>query len=466
MTLTGVKAGQVTGGTITLMVTYDGTTYSIPGISLCNSTSAIACSSLASGPNPISFEFTVPKIPTGTYGVQLVANLVGVAKQGCLKFDVTVQDPSDTSPVFTSWLEATLAGVAQFPVGNNISLSSNYTSRRIGDPIQVGPLGNMPANIAKNNQWGSFINVVGSEDIIDPGFNPAGYVWGLNGNMTVMRILSTQQIHTQTYEGTFYLGYVNNMDQRTLDTDILEGEFILTWTFDYGSDGTVTSSLAGDIYFDRQAVLPTGWRAPISIGRLVRLSLYTNSQGNLIVNGTKKYCLTTELCDFEQTGVAPPSEGLTDKDIGIMVALLVGIPLIAALIGATVLYLRHKRRTEQEEGIFSSARKPEYGNALVIDDIIQESREHGGSGLIPPLERRPGDSDSDYSDEDDNHTRPLSPRSGRSSNRGSRISSSSRRRSRSPSPSDSDLRRSPAAGRRSRSFDDSDSDGGSSEDRD
>jgi hypothetical protein len=308
---------------------------------------------------------------------------------------------------------------------------------------------------------------VGSEDIIDPDFNPAGYVWGLQGNMTVMRILSTHQISSQTYEGTFYLGYVNSMDQRTLDTDILEGEFILTWTFTYGSDGTVTSSLAGDIYFDRQAVLPTGWRAPISIGRLVRLSLYTNSQGNLIVNGTKKYCLTTELCDFEQSGVAPPSDGLTDRDIGIMVALLVGIPLIAALIGATVLYLRHKRRIEQEEGIFSSARKPEYGNALVIDDIIQESREHGGSSLIPPLERRPGDSDSDYSDEDENdNTRtPLSPRSGRSSNRGSRISSSSRRRSRSRSlsPSDGDARRSPAAARRSRSFNDSDSDDSSAD---
>jgi hypothetical protein len=406
----------------------------------------------------------VPKIPTGTYGVQLVANLVGVAKQGCLKFDITVQDPANTSPVFTSWIEATLAGVAQFPVGN---ISSNYTSRRIGDQIQVGPIGPAPISLSKNNQWGSFIAVVGSEDIIDPDFNPAGYVWGLQGNMTVMRILSTHQISSQTYEGTFYLGYVNSMDQRTLDTDIMEGEFILTWTFTYGSDGTVTSSLAGDIYFDRQAVLPTGWRAPISIGRLVRLSLYTNSQGNLIVNGTKKYCLTTELCDFEQSGVAPPSDGLTDRDIGIMVALLVGIPLIAALIGATVLYLRHKRRIEQEEGIFSSARKPEYGNALVIDDIIQESREHGGSSLIPPLERRPGDSDSDYSDEDENdNTRtPLSPRSGRSSNRGSRISSSSRRRSRSRSlsPSDGDARRSPAAARRSRSFNDSDSDDSSAD---
>jgi len=214
----------------------------------------------------------------------------------------------------------------------------------------------------------------------------------------------------QTYTGTFYIGYVSSLTKRTLDTEIAEGDFKLTWTFRKESNGALTSTLVGTIYFDPAPRVPKGWSAPVTLDRLGPYSLHTNDAGMIMVQATKKYCLTAEPCDFEGQGAAPGNEGLSDNDIAIMVALLVGIPLIAAMVGATLLFLRHRKRNEEEAGIFSAARKPEYGNALVIDDIIQESREQNGS-VLSPRSRRSGDS-YDYSDDDEDESTELnSPRS-------------------------------------------------------
>lgn len=388
VSLSGVTAGTVTDGTIQIVVSFDGeTVISIPGVSLCNSTSSIMCSTLASGDNPVSFNFVLPVIPAGQYGVTLFVNPLGISKGGCVNFDLTVEDPSSGN-MFTSWIEATLAGVAQFSI-------ADYEQRQFGDLIQVGPIG---PSTSGTYQWGTFMSIIGSQDVLGASFSPVGYVWGLNGNMTGAQI-TRGLIQQQTYSGTFYLGYVRSLLKKTLDTKIADGSFTLTWSYSYENGQLTSSLLSGTLDFDDDAVLPLGWQAPVSLGRLGTFSLYTNDAGILIVNSTKKYCLTAEPCDFAGVGAAPSAGSVSDRNIVIAVTIAIGIPLIAVLIFASVLWLRHKRRHEDEAGIFSAARKPEYGNALVIDDIIQESREHGSS-IIPQLERRPGDTESD-DDEDD-----------------------------------------------------------------
>jgi hypothetical protein len=391
MSLSGVTAGTITDGTIQIVVSFEGeSVLSIPGISLCNSSSSIICSTFASGDNPISFNFELPKIATGNYVVTLLVNPLGISKGGCVSFDVTVEDPA-SSNMFTSWIEATLAGVAQFSI-------ADYEQRQFGDLIQVGPIG--PSS-SGTYQWGTFMSIIGSQDVLGTSFSPVGYVWGINGNMTSAQI-TRGLIQQQTYTGRFYLGYVRSLLQKTLDTKLSEGDFTITWTYNYEDAKLTSSILTGTIDFDDDAVLPVGWPAPVSLGRLGLYTLYTNDAGIIMVNSTKKYCLTDEPCDYAGVGAAPMTGNVSDRDVVIAVTIAVGIPLIAVIILASVLWLRHKRRHEDEAGIFSAARKPEYGNALVIDDIIQESREHGSS-IMPSLERRPGDTESD--DDDDDYSR-------------------------------------------------------------
>lgn len=80
--------------------------------------------------NAISFDFEVPQIPEGNYELKLsFTPFPTQVKTGCLVFGVQVVDPS-ASNTYTSWISATLVGVAQFG-------TSDYASRQPEEPVQV-----------------------------------------------------------------------------------------------------------------------------------------------------------------------------------------------------------------------------------------------------------------------------------------------------------------------------------------
>lgn len=279
--------------------------------------------------------------------------------------------------------------------------------------MQVGPIGPAPAFASSTYQWGTFISVTGSQDVIVPYFNPTGYVWGMSGSMVQMVYFNTTR--AQTYQGTFYVGYVSSLSQslktRAVDVSILDGTFNLTWFLTTDSNGVVSSTLSGKLMFDDIASLPLGWAHPITLGRFGELSAATSTEGILLLEGTKNYCFTSSPCVFNQV---PPSQvtgggsTLSKHVENILIGVLVSFGVVIILLAALLLWYRNKRHFEEEDGIFAAARKPEYGNALVVDDIIQETREHGGGNtLIPRLDRHPGDTGSDLS-EDELDRRPRS----------------------------------------------------------
>jgi len=371
----------ITGGTIEMRIEYNGVTFlDITDISLCNSTSSIACYSLTPGQsNAFSFDFTVPQIPVGSYTFQLsFSPLPLTIKQACVSFTVDVGSAVATENVYTSSIEATLAGVAQFP-------NPDYTQRTVHDTVQVGPIGPASPSVSANYPWGTFLSVTGSPDLVSPNFSPSGYVWGLAGAMQTMVAPINTATTQQSYNGTFYIGYIATPTQNILTTLIVTGTFALSWNYTVPSEGgAVTSSLTGQINFDNSAVLPLGWSAPITLGRLGQLAVTTSPGGTLSVSGSKSICIANP-CTPGTPTPAPSKHHvlvLSTQNLTILLCLVIGVPVLTVIGVLLFLWSRQRRHYEQEEGIFSTARKPEYGNALVVDDIIQETKEHGGT-LIP-----------------------------------------------------------------------------------
>lgn len=426
---------QTLNGSLTMEIKYQGTPVPIPGISLCDSTDAIVCSALTAGQNAISFDYEVPQIPEGDYTITLYGPTSSFVSSGCLTFTVTVEDPTQNGK-FLSYLRAELAGSAQFS-------NPDYTKRQIGDIVQIGPIGSVPTSVSSAYAWGTFISVEGTQDNILSDVVTTGLVWGLSGNMTTMKY--SQTLRAQTYTGTFYVGYVNAYTQHALTTAVLDGDFSLTWTYTQTASGTVTT-LQGELTLNEMAVLPTGWSDPLVYQRLGPFTVYTSTEGILTVNGSEKICTSGSACDFDATVSNPSKKLLTSADVGLIIAFGVGVPLIITLAVVTILYLRRRRSFEEEDGIFSASRKPEYGNALVVDDIIQETREHSPE-LIPRLNRHPGD----YSDDEYERRGRRSRRNSRRETSMSRSRTPSRSESLSPSPSRSESRSASASRSRSRS---------------
>jgi len=466
ITLTNVNPGDVQIGSINVDILYNkASVFTLTNIPLCNSTNAIVCNTLSAGDNTVSFDFQVPKILAGDYTVKFTGKIgQGASLQmGCLTFDISVVDPTQDG-YFRSYIQASLAGSAQFE-------NTDYLARGLGDIVQVGPVGPVPTIYSSLYQWGTFLSVEGSQDSIASFFNPANYVWGMNGSMVAMRYHNTTR--QQTYQGVFTVGYVTSLSNRAMDVVIVEGTFNLTWSYKT-ENGKISSNLTGTIMFDDIATLPTSWSRPFTLGRYGILDAETNSEGTLIVSGSKDYCATDSACKRNNeeairssTTGKKSNSSLSDRNLGLIIGLCIGIPLVLILLVALFLYRRHRKHYEEEAGIFNAARKPEYGNALVVDDIIQETREHGGNNtLIPRLDRHPGDTHSNYNTESEDQLsqrgrgreRSLSPdsRSEFSESEEEHSRPPPRYRSRSPGEYYSDESRSDAGSSASRSSEEDD----------
>jgi len=432
----GMETGDIEDGMMSMDMKLDGdpsNSFTITGIPLCTASSAIVCSKIGPGDNAISFDYSVPTIPAGTYSVTLrispnSANLTTKLADGCLTFSVDIIDPTASPDKFVSWIEAELAGVSQFE-------HADYMQRSLQEYVQIGPIGDIDANTAYSFPWGTFISLKGSGDLIEPYFAPGGYVWGLSGQMDEITYQGTTRDHV--YTGTFYVGYVTSLAKRTLDVEILTGHFTLTWHITQ-TNGVIASSLAGSITFDDKADLPLGFSNPITVGRLGTAKVFTDQEGILTLTGAENVCLDDPDCNAPLYD-SDSGDDLSSWQIGLITGVIVGVAMIFVVVIALWKWHRRTKRHEEEDGIFAARRKPEYGNALVVDDIIQETREHSPN-ILPPLYRRDAElSDSD-SDEDFTRSRSRSRTPSRSpspySDRGRRTSKSpARARSRSGSRS-------------------------------
>jgi len=422
----------VSSGTFVLAVRYkNDTVLYVPGLNLCTLSPSIACP-LRAGENVISFDWLVPAIAPGNYSVHI--NVAAQSEDaGCVEFSLNIEDKSD--PWFKSWYEAILAAPTHYQ-------NENMNGRNLGDVIQVGPHGYLDKTISRGFEPGTVSAVSGSEDLIPEYLDTTGYRWGMWGNMTEIGFTKVGIVAHQ-YQGIFYLGYEGELGTYDYpDNPLFTGTFNLTWTW---NATTGQPNLNGFLYvLPETGGIPAWWPQPLTFGRLNPHTVYTDDNGILRIAGAEYYCVS-DPCPELGAPLPPPEQGyvFSDQDLGLTIGLILGFAFLVVLLIGILLWLRHKRRHEEEDGVFSVSRKPEYGSALVVDDIVQESKGHSGP-LLPRLDRRRGLQDLDLSDFSDISAE-ESPRRGRHG-RGGR-----RRRDPSRSRSDPSLRLRDSSRSRSRS---------------
>lgn len=391
----------------------------IPGLDFCALSTTFSCP-LQAVSNILSWQYTVPSILPGTYQVRYTItedNPPDGNPYSCIQFPITVDGAKTNS--FTSQYSANLIGTAVFS-------EADYKQRQIGQNVQVGPSG--PLNFSTPG-YGSLKGLQGSGDLVPNAFyDTSNFVWGMSGTMTKQSIGPKGQL-THIYQGNCFLGYINNDRKNVLgnfydyDTPLLEGDFYLNWTYKDSSTALIT----GYVDFTPSAVIPTGWGFPLLYGRIQRHTVSTSNVGFLMIQGILPFC-PNGLCE------SPPSSdskkgghGLSSGTLALIIVPILGFALIALVAFAIFRYVRRRRESEAEDGIFAVARKPEYGSALVVDDIIEESR--GSKTLQAMIDINEGGDDDSGSDSESDRSRSVS-RSVSRSGSPSRSRSGSRSQSR------------------------------------
>jgi len=390
----------------------------MPSLEFCNLSTSISCP-LQAGTHILSWEYRVPDILPGTYQIIYVIMEDTPDPNGnaysCIQFAITVDGAKSNS--YTSWYQATLVGTALF------SNQLDYTQRKLGEFLQVGPAGPLNGSISPVPYYGNIKNLAGSGELVPNAFyDTANFVWGLSGQMEYQSTGSNGNV-LHMYKGDCYLGYINPNSAAVGNyydymTPLISGTFVLNWSY----TGSSTAEISGTAIFGPPSTIPYGWGFPLVFGRLGTHEVVTSNVGFLMIEGSLPYC-DGLIC---QTPPAPgKSKGLASDKLGLAIGLPIGIVFLVILAAAAFLYYRKRKETEQEDGIFAVSRKPEYGSALVVDGIIEETM--GSKTMQAMLDMR----EDDGSDESD----PESEAEG-GSERGERSRSRSKNnRSRSPSRS-------------------------------
>lgn len=440
---------QISGGTVQLRIFYSNDSsqtpiINIPGISLCTLSSQVTCP-FDTTQHILSWQFVVPAIPPGEYTVRYDI-APDIASTSCLNFTLQVLDPSYDTTNYTSWYEASLVGQAAYE-------QQDIPSRTVGNYIQVGSDGYFPTAASSTFPYGTLSEVIGSGDLVPAtGLDVTGFVWGLFGNMTSMRLpLSADsiEVYTHIYEGFCYVGYLP-YGYGGYENSLFSGSFWLNHTY---VPSTQKSTLFGTMSLGPSATLPPGWPSPLLFGTISPHRIITDDNGFLKVMGNMDTCTTAAGCApvAPSTGIVEASEGagFTDNELGLTIGLVLGFAFLVVLVVALMVYSKNRAESELEDGVFAVARKPEYGSALVVDDIIQETQ--GDNRDLRPMLNAPRyedfGSDNDDDDEYDDRGPTRSDRS-RSASNGSLSRSRSGSRSRSSSRSST---RSTASESRSRS---------------
>jgi len=389
----------------------------IPGIDLCTLTSNVKCPITATS-HIFMWEFVVPQISPGTYQIRYnIVQTVGAntTYSSCIQFSFTITNNIFIG-AFSSWYSATLLGTAFFT-------RNNYTDRTVGDVLQVGPSGPLVNWDGSELAYGTISSITGSGDLVpSTSFDTTGYVWGITGTLQkkTFGLSSGQESHI--YKGDFYLGYIRGGSNYNYTNPLLYGSFTLNWTYADASNAVVS----GSVMFSRNATIPPGWGVPLLFGRLETHSVITSKNGFLVIQGGSDYC-PNGICPHDSVDGSP---SLSSDKLALVIALPIAFVFIVVLIAAALIFYRNRRKTEQEDGIFAVARKPEYGAALVVDDIIQETK--GNKNFRSMLNHQYSededdpsyDEEEDYESEDASRSRTLSRSPSRSLSRSPRRSPS------------------------------------------
>lgn len=135
---------------------------------------------------------------------------------------------------------------------------------------------------------------------------------------------------------------------------------------------SATAVISGYVVMDDQASIPHNWGYPLLYGRIPRHEIVTSNTGFLMIQGSDTYC-AAESCQAA-VGDKKPKGGLSGDKLGLAIGVPIAVIFVIVLITAALFWMKRRRETEQEDGVFAVARKPEYGSALVVDDIIEETR--------------------------------------------------------------------------------------------
>jgi len=363
-------------GSVSMLVTFQNDTADpllfVEGIDACNFTTQVSCPFYSSNSTlPINFDYLVPDFPSGEYTISFTVYTPGTQNvQGCVSFDITVSDPEyplDTS--FNSSYQANLIGTA-------INTRTNFAQRTTGDWIQVGKIGNF--STGSTFSWGSFASVIGTADIIHPYFDPTNYIWGFFA--VLKETISSPSGTELLYEGNFYVGYDGPYGTYdTVDNLLLTGTLTLYAT--QTSSVTTGTAFSGSVYFEPElGVFPAGWFNPLNLGRLNPSYVSTDDTGQFVVTGSKEYCLSGS-CGLAAEAAPSGGHNLSGRDLGLILGLILGVAFLLAVGLILGCFLYRRRRYNEEDGVFTLNRKPEYGSALVVDDIIQETKAHSGAAL-------------------------------------------------------------------------------------
>jgi len=371
----------------------------ITGLQLCNLSTSITCPFTA-GTHILAWEYRVPDVLPGTYQVKytiLEDYSPDDNPYSCIQFSITVEGQKTNE--FTSWYQATLLGTALFT-------QPDYKLRQIGERLQVGPSGPLNGSISPVPYYGSIKYLSGSGDLVPNAFyDTSNFIWGLSGTM-VKQTIGAQGQTSHIYEGNCYLGYINNINTTIVGnfydyaTPLIEGTFSLNWTYTDSS----TAQINGAANFNLPTI-PFGWGFPLLYGRIKEHQIVTSDVGFLMIKGSLPFC-TSGVC------ASPPAQGATKKHglAGQKLGLAIGLPIagffLIVLIAAAIYYYKKKRETEKEDGVFAVSRKPEYGSALVVDGIIEETM--GSKTMQAMLDMRDDDDSEHDSDDDHAHARSRS----------------------------------------------------------
>jgi len=349
--------------TVSLEVTKDGDLY-------YNGTVGDLCTILAGaneecplpeGEYSLSYQYTLPPLPSGVYTVIITTYEPITGNQiGCLSVSNSVVGLGVDACSYTSTLTASMLGAVTFLDDNTV--------------IQVGPRGPEGVDLGPNYPWGTFQSFVSSPDLVGYAFQPTNYVWGLRG------AINTSVVQNQ-FNGVIYIGW------RPSTTNYEGAQLVYQGVFSW--DMTPSNSASAPAYYFQSGTVtlipgyffPANFPYPLNIGNLGPMTIGVGSgQTTFTITASYSWCRCN--CDLGGVGndgsITPNSGGgMSGFEKGtIAVCIIGGLILIVAIFFIIRIQRSKPRPVVYDDADLLDPQKPDYGTLAINEAFEAEEQEY------------------------------------------------------------------------------------------
>jgi hypothetical protein len=307
----------------------------------------------------LSYQYTLPPLPTGNYTVVISTYEPITGKQiGCLSVRSAVIGLGLDDCSYTSTLDAVMSGTVSFLQDDTV--------------IQIGPRGPDGVDLGPEYQWGTFKSVVASPDLVGYAFRPENYVWGLRGSINT-------SVSENQFDGTLVIGWRPNPDDYEFARLIYQGTF--SWEM-MPSDAPAYIFKSGSVTLNPPYFYPEGFPYPLNIGNLGPLQIQQDTQQmTFTISATRSWCR----CNCDLGGIGKDDvlqernkdSGLSGFEKGtIAICVIGGILLIVAIIFIVKIRRSKPRPVVYDDADLLDPQKPDYGTIAINEAFEAEEQEY------------------------------------------------------------------------------------------